>query len=486
MAAAAGAAGAAAGIGSFAGAVAGEIISALIGDFIDAAGALVRYEVAANLGFIRNWTAEAFDSLVEEDPHSTLGMSPRGMIDVLERMLRATAQIGLTVGAEVAEELFMELIQEGFSNAIQTSLGGSFQALLNIWRGGMPPNPDEVDVIIGKVADIDEDTLTLMLAMSGSNIPTTFLRVSRAFDLYVDNELKVIKEQLIDVLNRANQAIAWLYEVARNLSIHELEEALSVIKEAYNKGINILDQVGERALSRLQELKIECMTAKEWFSYSQLYPETPLITDLELTYVAIENGEEADATFNAYQDIKATVEQTLDTVDVQVDEIVNKINNVISEYVSHLNRFAETGFVKFDEIIAKIENAMKKVIAYRNAVDTQTKIESPVSMIIEYPSIKTTLTFVDNVIASDYVSIIKPPKKTITFIDNVYASDVAPTLTKSMLIEEVKTEIDRFGLAVSEVSDEIKTEIDRFGFAVSEVSDEIKTEIDNITLTVTS
>jgi len=370
-------------VGGLAGGIAGELITSLLGDFIDGLGDLLRTEVAINLKFIYNWTAEAFDGLVEGEPESTIGMAPSGMLDVLERMIKVTAQVGMCIGTEVAEELFMELIQEGFSNAIQTAMGGSLQTMLNVWRGGMPPNPDELDTLIGKVADIDEDTLALLIAMSGSNLPTTFYRVSRGFDMYVDEEIRLVREQLIDVLNKLNQVISWLYEVSRNLAVNELEESLAVIKEAYGKGINLLDEVGERALSRLQELKVECETAKAWYSYTQAYPERPLITDLELTYVAIENGEEADATFNTYQSIKSVIENTLANVDVQVESIVSKINDIIAKYVEHLNKIIEAGKVDFSSEINKIVNALRKVVAYRNAVDTSTKLETPVEIVGE-------------------------------------------------------------------------------------------------------
>jgi len=367
--------------GGFAGGAVLKLLSELLGDFIDATGDLIRTEVAIDLKFIYNWTAEAFDGLVEGTPDSTIGMAPSGMLDVLERMIRVTAQVGLAIGTEVAEELFMEMIQEGFSNAIQTAMGGSLQTMLNVWRGGMPPNPDELDTLIGKVADIDEDTLALLIAMSGSNIPTTFYRVTRGFDMYVDEEIRLVREQLIDVLNKLNQVITWLYEISRHLAINELEESLAVIKEAYSKGINLLDEVGERALSRLQELKVECETAKAWYEYSQAYPETPLITDTELSYVAIENEEEADATFNTYQSIKSTIENTLANVDVQIETIVSKINSIIAMYVEHLNKIIETGSVSFSTELEKIRNALQKVIAYRNAVDTSTKIESPIEAV---------------------------------------------------------------------------------------------------------
>jgi len=370
-------------IGGFAGGAIGELVGALVGDFVEAAGAWMRTEIAINLKFIYNWTAEAFDGLIEGEPDSTIGMAPSGMLDVMERFIRATALVGMTLGPEVAEELYMEMIQEGFSNAIQTSVGGALQAMLNVWRGGMPPNPDELEAVVGKVADVDEDTLALLIAMSGSNIPTTFYRVSRGFDMYVDEQTRIVREQLIDVLNKLNNVITWLYEAARTLSVNEFEEVLSTIKEAYTKGINLLDSVAERALSRLQELKTECETAKAWFQYSQAYPETPLITDLELTYVAIENGEEADATYNTYLSIKSAIETALANVDVQVDTIVSKINDIIARYVEHLNKIIEAGAIDFSGDISKLQGALQKLIAYRNAKDTSTKIESPVEIIGE-------------------------------------------------------------------------------------------------------
>jgi len=376
-------------LGGVAGGALGELVGAFLGDFLSGVAAYMRTEIAIGLGFIWNWTAEAFDGLVEGEPDSTIGMAPAGMLDVMNRFIRATAQVGMVIGPEVAEELFMELIQEGFSNAIQTSLGGAFQSMLNVWRGGAPPSPDELDTLIGKVADMDEDTLALMIALSGSNLPTTFYRVSRGFDLYVDDRMKLIREQLIDVLNRLNYVISWLYEVSKNLAMHELEDALGVIKESYSKAINLLDDVGERALSRLQELKTECETAKAWLDYSNLYPETPLVTDTEVTYVAVENRLEAEATYGSYQRIKEIIENTLANVDVQVEEIVSKINDVIAKYVEHLNNMIASGKMDFTEEMDKIQAAIQKVIAYRNAVDTSTKIESPVEFIGQYPELTT-------------------------------------------------------------------------------------------------
>lgn len=364
-------------IGGFAGGALGRFITGLFSDFIDSADDLVRTEIAIQLGAVRNWSAEAFDGLVEATPNPTVGMSPEGMMDVLERFLRATAQIGLCIGSEVAEELFMELIQEGFSNAIQTSLGGSFQTILNVWRGGSPPSPDELEAVVGKVADMDEDTLALLIAMTGSNLPTTYYRVSRGFDTYVDDQTRLIREQLIDILNRANHAVTWLYEACRSIATDELNDAIGVIKEAYGKGISLLDEIAERALSRLQELKTELMTAKEWLKYAKEHPQMPIITDEEASYVGLENYEEAVATYQTYLSIKKTIESTLANIDITIDDIIEKIDDIIMKYIDHLNNMTEVGALDFSEELTKLNNALLKVVAYRNAVENVTEISTP-------------------------------------------------------------------------------------------------------------
>jgi len=365
------------------GALIGEMIGSLTEDFVDAAGRLLRTDVGIKLDYVKNWVAEAFDSLVEEEPHPNIGMTPKGMVSVTEKMIKATAQIGLLLGTEAAEELFMELVQEGFSNAIQTSMGGAFQTMLNIFRGGAPPTPDELETVVGKVVDMDSDTLAFIIAATGSNLPVTFYRVSRGFDLFVQQDTNVIRQQLTDALVKLNHAISWVHELARELSVRELEEALSVIKEAYSKGISLLDSVAERALSRLQELKTELQTAKEWYNYTQLYPETPILTETDANMVAIENELEADATFSSYQALKSTIENTLANVDVDLQNIVDKIDSVIQLYVDHLNRFIEAGAVDYTEELDKIQEALQKVIAYRNAVENETTTTTPVEVVGE-------------------------------------------------------------------------------------------------------
>lgn len=370
-------------LGSAAGAIVDAVFGGIIGDFTEAGGKVIRTEIGTKLQYAYKWAADALDSLVEETPHPLLGTHPSGMLNVIQRFLKATAYFGLLIGSEVAEELFMELIQEGFSNAVQTSIGGALQTLLNIWRGATPPTPDELDALVPVIQDLDEDTFTVLAAMTGNNLVTTGVRFSKGFRMFIEEDLKVVKQQLLDVLTKLNQAAAWLYETARQLGVEELSEALSVIKEGYGKGISLLDEVAERALSRLQELKTELETAKEWYQYSYYYPETPIVTEEEVLQVAIENRLEADATYNTYQTIKSTIENALATIDYDLSAIVSAIDDVMQKYAEHLNSIAETGAVDYSAVQNMLKSVFDKIVAYRNASDNVTKLESPIEIVTE-------------------------------------------------------------------------------------------------------
>jgi len=129
--------------------IASQIGEALIEGFIrqttEASTIVGRTELAIQTGFMRNVTAEAFDALCEVAPHYNVTIDADGLMEIFERFMRAVAKASLVLTPEIAEELYTELIQEGFSNAVQMSVGGALQSILNTWRGGYPPNPEDIE-----------------------------------------------------------------------------------------------------------------------------------------------------------------------------------------------------------------------------------------------------------------------------------------------------------------------------------------------------
>jgi len=360
-------------LGGVAGAVGLKILDPLINDALKGVGDIIRTEFGINVGYVKNVTAEAMDSMLETDPHGNVGVDPSGIVYVMQEMLRATARIGILIGSEVAEELFMELVQEGYSNAIQTSIGGALQSILNVWRGSMPLNPDEASEVVRLIDVMDSDTCALLIAQAGNNLPTTFFRAIRGWKDYVDDQTRSLRLQLMEILRKWNEAIAWLHELAVALAHSELQQSLQAIREAYAKAFALIDMVGERALSRLQELLIECRTAKEWLNMG-------VITEDEANLVASENEAEADVTFNTYTSMRDTILSTLANVDVTLDNLVSKIDDMINRYLAHLNNMINASQLDFSEEFNKLQEALKKVVAYRHAKENVTKLEYPVTL----------------------------------------------------------------------------------------------------------
>ena len=360
-------------IGGFLKGIAEEILKGLVENAIEGLGNVMRIEVASVMDFIKSSTASTFQSMLSADPHSSVGVSTSGLIYIMEQFLKATAWISTVLPAEIIEELFLELLQEGFSNAVQTSIGGAFQTILNVWRGGMPPNPDECENIVTIIDAVDVDTACLLIAMSGNNIPTTFFRAIRGWRQFVDDQTRTLRTQLLDLLNKWNTIMSYLHDLAFSLSNEELSHSLLTIREAYQKAFSIIDMVGERALSRLQELLTECRTAKEWLNMGTIDSATAEI-------VAEENKAEADMTYQTYCSIRDTVLDTLATVDVQLGNLINKIEDLINRLLTHINNIINATQLDFSEDYNKLLEALKKVIAYRHAIQNKTELKYPVEL----------------------------------------------------------------------------------------------------------
>ena len=354
-------------LADFAAGVAADVVSSIFGDALASVGSMAIYGLAEYFKWLDNIFAEALDSFVEAQPDPVVGTDPRGIVNVAKKMLWATVTTGVIVGKEVAEELFLELIQEGFSNAVQTSVGGALQTIFNIWRGSFPPNPDELEDVIEVIDAIDNDTAVLLVAMTGNNIPTSMYRILRGWRRFVDNKTRSIRTQIMTALAKWNDAMSLYYEVARSLAEQELVNSLQVIREVYHKGIAIIDMVAERALARLQELKVELLAVKEYLNMGVIDSETAKL-------VAAENLAEAEATYNTYTNIRDKILALLENVSINLDNVIANIDDIITRYVTHLSKFIEAGAVDLTPEYEKIQDIIKKLIAYRMATENRTNI----------------------------------------------------------------------------------------------------------------
>ena len=350
-------------------------VEGFITDTVRASGIVGKTIAARESGLMRNITAEAMDGLVEASSHYNTSMSADGLMDVFERFMVAVAQASLFLSPEIAEEMYTELIQEGFSNAIQMSVGGALQSILNAWRGGYPLNPEDVEELARTLDKVDIDLFALLMAQAGCNVPSTAWRVAKGFDVYVQDKHSDLKAQADLALERLNSILAAPYELADNVLSNEIIETLSLIRECYIKAGNLVEYAGERALSRLNELRAECKTVLEWIEWQEAHPGTEIVSADEAYLVAIENKAEADATKNSYDSIKSKIDSQLAGLDIDVSDVLSEADNLLSKVAEHYNSIISSSVLDMTDEINKITQAFDKLAAYRNAVDTSTSLK---------------------------------------------------------------------------------------------------------------
>jgi len=349
-----------------------DIIDGFTDDVIRGAAIVSRVELASSQDWLKSITADALDSMIEEDANANVGLSAQGLVNIFERFIKTVAYASTIMPVEIVEELYTEMLQEGFSNAIQVSVGGSLQSILSVWRGGYPLNADEASEVVESVEDLDSDTIGLLIAQSGSNVPTSMFRMKQGFDRYVERELIALRTQLFEITNRLNDIIAYKIDRGAEIALRQLDESLNVIREAYSKAISLYDMVLERALSRLQELKNECETVKSWLEWSQEHPDTPIISQSESDIIATENKLEAEAIINSVNALLSNIDDSLESFDVTLDSVLSNIDDCVFNEVTHLNKMIQQGVLDVQNVITKINNAIDILVAYRNAVDLQT------------------------------------------------------------------------------------------------------------------
>ena len=359
-------------LGKISGSLFDRFLDAFVYDYMRGVAIVARTEFAVSQDWLKSMTADAFDSFIEEEPHANVGLSSSGLVNIFERFMKTVAYASTILPVEIVEELYTEMIQEGFSNAIQVSIGGAFQSILSVWRGGFPLNADEASEVVESVEDLDADTIGLLVAQSGSNVPTSMFRMKQGFDRYVEKELIALRTQLFEITNRLNDIIAYKVDRSTEIALRQLDESLNVIREAYSKAISLYDMVLERALSRLQELKNECETVKSWLEWSQEHPDTPIISQSEADIIATENMLEAQSIVNSVDSILTNIDNSLSGFDVTLDTVLSNIDACVSNEVTHLNKMIQQGVLDVQEAITKINNAIDILVAYRNASDLQT------------------------------------------------------------------------------------------------------------------
>ena len=359
------------------GSVATALFQTIIQDALAGGSDWLKVTFAISQGWTRSTFEKVYDYIADASPDDNVGITSDGILDVFEAMLEETTKLEVFVGKEIAQEMFAETIQEALSNAVQYNLGGAVQSILNIWRGSYPLSYDEIDEVITTIEDIDTDLASLLIAQAGSNLPSTQWRMKVGFDRYIEDKLIALRGQLHEIVTRINDMIIWLHERSYTNALRQFDNALNALNDAYERAIGLIDEICERALARLQELKGELMTTKAWWDYTKEHPEDEIIDPSEVYKVSLENKLEADATHETVTQLLNAIDSSLTSLSVDLTNVVNYVRSVVSKCVQIYDNIIWTGQLNVQDIIQKLDEIIQKVSAYRHSVNLQTEVKYP-------------------------------------------------------------------------------------------------------------
>jgi len=341
----------------------------LFGHTVEAVGIYLKTELGVRATYLRAITAEALDSITDAEADDNTGSTPGGLLRVFEAFMLAVAKASIFLTPEIAEELYTEMVQEGFSNAIQTSIGGSLQTILNVFRGGFPINPDEIDDSFLGFDDLDSNTLALISAGAGANLPVTYFRIKRGYDRFIEDKYSAVRGQLSSILDDMNDINMWRIRRLLSYASRRFDDCVDIYYDIANRYLAICNHVIERALTRVQEIANQVETVYRWWQYSVAHPDKAIISEDE----ALRLFDEAEIELEAIDDRVSWILTVLtgkfeDAVETyKLDSAILAYESVLDVVFEKLKAMAEAGWVDRSGDVDKLESVFKKVTGYRHA-----------------------------------------------------------------------------------------------------------------------
>jgi len=354
-----------------------RVLSNLFEPIAEGVAMMARTEAWIRSGLCADTMLIVFDEMQECYPDMLTGMAPEGLAYLFEQMIRAVVISSMVLTEELAEELFTEMLQEGFSNSIQTSVGGALTTALNYWRGGQPLNADEIEQVYQNIDKFDDNVAVFLAASAGNNVLATQYRAAVGFDRHVEDQISQLRWQLRWHVDRYNDAACWPWERHFYVVGRAYEEGLSAIEAAYRRAMAIYDHVCERALSRIQELISEVETLKSWYEWTQQHPDKPLVDEGTAELTLMEDEMELDAVYNSAMQALETVDTQLESLVFNVKPLLEEVERFMYAYSRWLNRFIEAGKIDFTEQLDKINETFRKLAAIRSRYLGQAHLETP-------------------------------------------------------------------------------------------------------------
>ena len=356
-------------LGHMAGGIVTDVLNNMFGTPIRGGTTWARWQIGKKLD-ASNWVTAAFDAIGDGEAHPVSGLSPAGIMYAIYENIESTVKMMMIMEGEIVEELFMELIQEGMSNAVQYSLGGAYQTIMDVYRGAYPPMPDMISTIMENYELFDMNLLTLLVAMAGANIPTTAYETMVGLRRHHETDLQHLRRYLITKIDDKDtayyHALTQRLQIANQCVESQCEKEWMVRRRAND----MIAEAARRYLARLNELMDELEAVKHWF-------DAGLISEGDASLIAVAMRVEAGVIDEYYSDVKSEIESKRDEIisDMTVDYTpVIETQAVFDSFVETVCGVYEG---KKKELVFEEDNIFKEMLQRLRAYRYYSEITTP-------------------------------------------------------------------------------------------------------------
>ena len=324
-------------------------------EITEGAARVLKLYIADKLSLFRNMLTGTMATLQRALPSGEWGYAPKGFEDVLVNFIVGSTMLSILVGEELAEEFFAEMIQEGTSNAIQTSFGGYFQTLLNVFRGGSPLNPDDVRDLYNVKNIVDDKINALNLASAGANLYASIHYMTAGGLENIDRSFIAGVNQIQQLSLRVLEHALWFTEYTVSFSERRITDTINRQLEVFDYYIQMIVDRYETAVSRINDMIHELDIAILDYTTSP-----PRITEEYLLSVTNAIKNEFNKLKEDINDFDNRITQKFENLKVTIPQ------NLVDDYINAVRRYAETVGILIDTLnnfyVTQLNNLVQWII----------------------------------------------------------------------------------------------------------------------------
>ena len=329
--------------------------------------------------------ADLMQKLLDAEKDEVTGLSTKGMIDAIWGFIDKTLDFAMVLNENIANQLFIQMIQQSVAYALGSSHAGSIGTVANVYSGSAPLSTFQASSIGSTVDYTDRNLKAFISAEVGQNIPSLTFSLVQGANQRLEEMYRAILRDVDNLLNEWNDLALDYYRHYHSMARTRLENALEMKEQLVQRAYALLEQVGNEHLARISEQLDTLEGAYEWY-------KAGFLSDAELEDIALRVRLEVEASIQNYNEYKEeilnSIEDALVTWDEKIDNALSDMTVIESKYASLIRTILSTLFTdveRFASAIADMVNkAIEDVCAYRNvdkAVDvsvvTELNIEEP-------------------------------------------------------------------------------------------------------------